>query len=128
MHFCAFSCAFCELFCLKGTKYLQKGTKRHILKNEGDKRMTQDEFIQMAAKLSPEQQIFIGNIVVEMAKNNANSDWVSVRSAAEMLGVSPMFIRRKIEEGIIRSKKISERKTLVSVRDVLDLQKTQIGL
>lgn len=90
--------------------------------------MTQDEFIQMVAKLSPEQQIFIGNIVVEMTKNNANSDWVSVRSAAEMLGVSPMFIRRRIEEGIIRSKKISERKTLVSVRDVLDLQKTQIGL
>ena len=33
--------------------------------------MTQDEFIQMAARLSPEQQIFIENIVVEMAGNNA---------------------------------------------------------
>lgn len=90
--------------------------------------MNTDEIIQMVAKLSPEQQMFIGNVVVEMTKSNANSDWVSVKSAAKMLDVSSMFIRRKIEEGVIRSKKMSERKTLVSVRDVLDLQKAQIGL
>ena len=47
-----------------------------------------------------------------------NDGWVTVREAAIRLGVSPTTMRRWVDGGIVRSRNMGERKTLVSVEDI----------
>lgn len=82
--------------------------------------MDNTELVQKITKLTPEQQICVENLVVIMASNG--NDWIPVKTAAEILGVSSMTIRRKIEEGVIRYRKNSTRKTLVSLADIANLK------
>lgn len=91
--------------------------------------MTKDEFEEKFSLLSPGQQRLIGSLVCDMvAVRENNKDWVTVKTAAEMLGLSKMTVRRKVTEGVIRSKKLGERKTLVALADVDALRRAQIGL
>ncbi len=87
--------------------------------------MDKNSIITMLSELTPEQQKTVGLLICDMAREG---DWMTVRTASEMLGVSPMYIRRRINEGSIRTRKISERKTLVSSQDITDLRKAHMGL
>ncbi len=91
--------------------------------------MTKSEFEEKFSKLSIEQQRIIGSLVCDMvAEGEGNKDWISVKTASEMLGLSKMTIRRKIEEGVIRSKNLGKRKTLVALADIDALRRAQLGL
>ncbi len=71
-------------------------------------------------KLSERDQ----HILLEIAKlllkesQKEDSDWITVKEAAELLGVSSPFIYRKIDDGVFRSKNVGERKTKVLRADV----------
>ncbi len=82
--------------------------------------MDNTELVQKIGKLTPEQQNCIENLVLIMASNG--DEWIPVKNAASILGVSSMTIRRKIEEGVIRYRKNSTRKTLVSLVDIANLK------
>lgn len=91
--------------------------------------MTKSEFEEQFSKLSIEQQRIVGSLVCDMiAVGEGNKDWISVKTASEMLRLSKMTIRRKVEEGVIRSRKLGQRKTLVSRIDIENLRKEQIGI
>jgi excisionase family DNA binding protein len=60
-------------------------------------------------------------IVIEFCNfliSRNNDGWVTVREAAIRLGVSPTTMRRWVDGGIVRSRNMGERKTLVSVEDI----------
>jgi excisionase family DNA binding protein len=60
-------------------------------------------------------------IVIEFCNfliSRNNDGWVTVREAAIRLGVSPTTMRRWVDGGIVRSRNLGERKTLVSVEDI----------
>lgn len=60
-------------------------------------------------------------IVIEFCNfliSRNNDGWVTVREAAIRLGVSPTTMRRWVDDGIVRSRNLGERKTLVSVEDI----------
>ena len=91
--------------------------------------MTKDEFLEKFSLLTNDQQRIIGSLVCDMvAEKEGNKEWVTVKTASEMLGLSKMTIRRKIGEGIIRTRKIGERKTLVALADIDALRRAQLGL
>ena len=122
-------CAFCYLFFIKGVFSLAKGVQKAYSRKRKEAQMTKSEFEEKFSKLSIEQQRIIGSLVCDMvAEGEGNKDWISVKTASEMLGLSKMTIRRKIEEGVIRSKNLGKRKTLVALADIDALRRAQLGL
>ena len=91
--------------------------------------MTRNELEEKLLQLSPEQLSAAGAFVESMVElGETGKDWITVKTASEFLGVSKMSIRRKIEEGIIRTRRLGERKTLVALADIQSLRKAQLGI
>ncbi len=71
--------------------------------------------------LGPENQRVIRKLIDVMLEENANAVWIPVSEAASLLSVSAPTVYKKIEEGVIRSRNVGERKTVVLRADILSL-------
>lgn len=52
-----------------------------------------------------------------------NKEWIPVNEAAALMGVSSPTVYKRIGEGVLRSRNVGERKTVVLRSDVLSLMK-----
>lgn len=84
--------------------------------------MTTEEVFAAYERLADKDKAFVLEVIAFLQSEN-DKEWMTVREAALRLGLSPTSIRKKIEEGSIRSKNIAERKTLVAVEDVESIAK-----
>lgn len=84
--------------------------------------MTTEEVFAAYERLADKDKTFVLEVIAFLQSEN-DKEWMTVREAALRLGLSPTSIRKKIEEGSIRSKNIAERKTLVAVEDVESIAK-----
>lgn len=79
--------------------------------------MNKEEVLKAYEKLGEkDKEIVIAFCDFLISRNN--NGWVTVREAAIRLGVSPTTMRRWVDGGIVRSRNLGERKTLVSVEDI----------
>ncbi len=58
-----------------------------------------------------------------LEESNDNKEWISVNEAAFLMGVSSPTIYKKISDGVLRSRNVGERKTVVLRSDILSLIK-----
>lgn len=84
--------------------------------------MTTEEVFAAYERLADKDKTFVLEVIAFLQSEN-DKEWMTVREAALRLGLSPTSIRKKIEEGSVRSKNIAERKTLVAVEDVESIAK-----
>lgn len=81
----------------------------------------QDAYEKLSKK---DQHILLGVAMLLLKESQTTTpEWIPVREAAELLGVSGATLRKKIEEGVVRSQNVGERKTVVLRSDVLSLIK-----
>ena len=76
-------------------------------------------------KLSKKDQRILLGVATLLLKESRVEDpeWIPIREAAELLGVSGATLRKKIEEGVVRSRNVGERKTTVLRSDIFSLIK-----
>ncbi len=76
-------------------------------------------------KLSKKDQHILLGVATLLLKESKVEDpeWIPIREAAELLGISGATLRKKIEEGVVRSRNVGERKTTVLRSDILSLIK-----
>ena len=74
--------------------------------------METSKIIALYSTLNETQKEAIDMVLISFGAN-PDEDWISVSSAAEILGVSPQTVRMKINQGILPYRNCSKRKTLV---------------
>lgn len=74
--------------------------------------METSKIIALYSTLNETQKEAIDMVLISFGAN-PDEDWISVSSAAEILGVSPQTVRMKISQGILPYRNCSKRKTLV---------------
>ncbi len=88
-----------------------------------------EEFKKAYSELRPDQQRVVCEMVLSLAGHeHPMPEWITLREAARILNVSVPTARAKANEGVLRTKKISDRKTYVLASDVTTLRKAQLGL
>lgn len=89
----------------------------------------EEKFVTAYNGLTPEQQRIVCDLILSLARQeHPLPEWIPLREAARILNVSVPTARAKMNEGILKGKKISERKVYVRSDDVDLLRKKQLGL
>lgn len=88
-----------------------------------------EEFKTAYEELGPEEKRLVSGMVLALHRQgHPLPEWITPREAAKILNLSVPTVRAKAAEGVLRSKKISDRKTFVLAADVDALRKAQLGL
>ncbi len=80
-------------------------------------------------ELEPAEKRLVSGMVLALHRqSHPLPEWITLREAARVLNVSVPTVRAKATEGVLRSRRISDRKTFVLAADVDALRKAQLGL
>lgn len=60
---------------------------------------------------------------INLQQDNSSENWISVKEASQLLGITPSGVRYQIKRKIIRSKRKGEKILLVSKSDILAIRK-----
>lgn len=88
-----------------------------------------EQFKEAYESLEPNQQRIVCEMVLALSKQeHPLPEWITLKEAARILNVSVPTVRAKVAEGVIRSKRVSDRKTYARALDIENLRKAQLGL